>query len=266
MENKMDVQKEIVFKDLEGGHKRGQIFGGLLIVTIGVLFLAKELGAEIPDWLLTWKMLLVAVGVVSLFKNKFKRAWGLLFIIIGGAFMLPDFYPQLEIKPLLIPIGVIIVGLFVIFKPRKKFHHKHWNKWEKHYQYNKKWATEGNSCQEEEVSSDDVINTYVKMGGLKKSIVSKTFKGGLVKIMFGGVELNLSQADFEGEIILEIDQVFGGLELIVPAHWEVRSELSTGFSSVEDNRSMQPSTTGEKSKVLILKGSNYFGGIEIKNY
>jgi predicted membrane protein len=266
MENKGDNSKENLIKNFEAEHKRGKILGGLLVVVIGVVFLAKELGAEIPVWLFNWKMLLIGVGLVTLLKHKFRNGWGAVLMLVGGAFLVIDLYPELEIKSLILPVLIILVGLFIIFKPRRKFHRHHWNKWEKHYQYNKNWAIHGNSCQEEEVSSDDVINTHVKMGGLKKSIVSKTFKGGLVKIMFGGVELNLSQADFEKEAVLEIDQLFGGLELIVPAHWEVRSEMATGFSSIEDNRTVHPSPSGETPKVLILKGSNYFGGIEIKNY
>ena len=37
--------------------------------------------------------------------------------------------------------------------------------------------------------------------------------------MFGGAEINFMQADIQGRVELEVNQVFGGTKLIVPAHW-----------------------------------------------
>jgi predicted membrane protein len=267
MEDKNKAQKIDLSKDLEGSHKRGKVLAGLLIVAIGVLFLMKELGVEMPFWLFSWKTLLIAVGFFTILKNKFRSAWGLLLMAVGGTFLAADFYPEVNITSLLLPVLIIIVGLFIIFKPRRKnFQHHNWKKWNRHDQHYKKWSKYNSHYPEAENSDDDIINSYVYMGALKKNILSKSLKGGSLKNRFGGIELNLSQADFEGEIILEIDQMFGGIELIVPAHWEVKSDLATGFSSVEDNRTMKPNINGDAPKTLILRGSNHFGGIEIKNY
>jgi len=273
MENKEEqkTEKLDLRKEIEGEHVRGKILGGLLIVAIGVLFLVKELGIEMPFWLVSWKTLLIAVGLITVLKHKFRSAWGYTLMIIGGIFMAADFYPQVNLTSLLLPIGIIIVGLFIMIKPRKYFkheyHQKHWRKWKNHYQYNNNWQKHHHHYYDQtEDSTEDFVTSFVYMGALKKNILSKTLKGGNIKTRFSGVELNLSQADFQGQIVFEIDQMFGGLELIIPAHWEVKSELSTGFSSVEDNRMMKPSVNVEEPKTLILRGSNYFGGIEIKNY
>ncbi|HWZ23462.1 MAG TPA: hypothetical protein VNW06_12455 [Cytophagaceae bacterium] len=267
MEDKNKEQKIDLNKDLEGSHKRGKILAGLLIVAIGILFLIKELGVELPFWLFNWKMLLIVLGFISVLKHKFRSAWGFVVMIVAGAFLVADFYPEVNITSLILPVLIIIVGLFIIFKPRHKYFQRHNHK---HFQYrnSNKWNYVKYNSQppETENSDDDIISSYVYMGALKKNILSKTLKGGSLKNRFGGIELNLSQADFEGEIVLEIDQMFGGLELIVPAHWEVKSEFTAGFSSVEDNRTMKPNVNGDTPKILILKGTNYFGGIEIKNY
>ncbi len=267
MENKIEDNRAAFFKEIEKEHKRGKILGGLLVVAIGSIFLAKELGMEIPVWLFNWKMLVIGVGLVAVLKSHFRSGWGIFLMLLGGGFLVLDLYPELEIKPLLLPVGIILLGLFIIFKPRRPSHHRHWKKWSKHNKAGKGYVQYEYNCQaEEEVSSEDRTDFYAYMSGIKKSVVSKDYKGGTIRTRFGGVELNLSQADFEGEVVLEIDQLFGGLELIVPAHWEVRPELTTGFSSIEDNRAMQSVPSGENPKVLILRGSNVFGGIEIKNY
>ena len=37
-----------MMQEWERGHRRGKIFGGLIVVTIGALFLARETGAYFP--------------------------------------------------------------------------------------------------------------------------------------------------------------------------------------------------------------------------
>jgi predicted membrane protein len=81
----------------------------------------------------------------------------------------------------------------------------------------------------------------------------------------GGAEINLSQADFEGKVILEITQVFGGTALIIPANWEVQSESTAILGGIEDKRAVNDMISNG-SKILVLKGVTVFGGIEIKNY
>jgi len=51
----------------------------------------------------------------------------------------------------------------------------------------------------------------------------------------------------------------------VPSHWMVKSEIVTIFGGVEDKRVMS-TVIDTPDKVLILKGTVIFGGIEIKNF
>ena len=85
-------------------------------------------------------------------------------------------------------------------------------------------------------------------------------------IVFGGADIDLSQADFENTITLEITQVFGGTKLIVPANWEIKSETVTILGSIEDKRNVQPKLNDEAPKVLVIIGTTVFGGIEIKSF
>jgi predicted membrane protein len=82
----------------------------------------------------------------------------------------------------------------------------------------------------------------------------------------GGAEIDLTQADIQGTAIIRIEQVFGGTKLIVPPHWIVNNDIDGIFHGVEDKRRMQPGSNIDANKVLILKGSSIFGGIDIKSY
>ncbi|HSH64898.1 MAG TPA: LiaF domain-containing protein, partial [Bacteroidia bacterium] len=138
-----------------------------------------------------------------------------------------------------------------------------WRKWQEHQKYKKKHMTESFT----DTSTDDIIDGVTFMGGIKKKIISKNFKGGDITVIFGGVELNFAQADMTDKATLDVTQIFGGTKIIVPANWEIKSELVSVFGSIEDKRMMQPSAIGnENCKTLILKGTTFFGGIEIKSF
>jgi len=65
--------------------------------------------------------------------------------------------------------------------------------------------------------------------------------------------------------VLNINNVFGGIKIIVPANWEIQTDVNTIFGGVEDKRPYQSIVTNP-DKILVIKGSVTFGGIEIQNY
>lgn len=258
-----------MWNNIEKANRRGKIMGGLLVVTAGSLFLARELGVEIPAWLLTWKMLLVGLGLILAVKHKFMHPGWVLLVGAGSVFLLGDIYPHLNIKPIIWPIVLILIGLAIMFKPRRKHfgrYRQHWKKWEQRHghRYNHHYQ---DFCKREEPSDEDFLESTAIMAGVKKNVLTKNFKGAEITNVFGGTELNLTQADFEGKATLEITQVFGGTKLIVPANWEIRSgDMVTVLGSVEDKRPVPPQPVNEGAKVLVLTGVIIFGGIDIRTF
>ncbi len=254
---------EEMCKQTEQSQRRGKVVGGILVVAAGSLFLAKELGADIPHWLFSWKTFLIALGIITGVKHNFRNAWWFFLVAIGGIFLLGDFYPMMNIKPFIWPVLIILFGLMMIFKPRRKFNHRRWAF--AHHRYNR-YGQQDNCCVKEDSVSEDYVESTSFMGGVKKNVLSKKFKGADITNVFGGAEINLSQADMESTATMELTNVFGGTKLIIPAHWEINSELVSVFGSIEDKRPMQPNTVTVDKKVLILRGTTFFGGIDIKSY
>jgi predicted membrane protein len=260
-------QNEEMWQEMEKTHRRGKIISGLLVLAIGVLFLARELGAEFPSWLFSWKMLLIGIGLVVGIKHKFRNASWIILIAIGGSFLISDLYPDLHLRPILWPVLLIIIGLVMVFKPRNKSCGKHG------YMHGK-WRAQRRAMNETsmadyytntEASSEDLIQSTTIFSGTKKSVFSKNFKGGEAVTIFGGTEINFMQADIETSAKLEIEQIFGGTKLLIPAHWEIKSEVVTIFGSLEDKRPL-PAIGTERTKTLILVGTTVFGGIDIRSY
>jgi len=117
------------------------------------------------------------------------------------------------------------------------------------------------------INTNSTVNIDVTFGGKKEIVTTKDFKGGTANVTFAGCEVNLVQADFAEPSVVMVFQVsFGGVELIIPSHWDVQNEINPSFGSVEDERTIQTATTNETKKILILRGNCSFGSIEIKSY
>jgi hypothetical protein len=232
-------------------NRSGRIMGGLLIVAVGLIFLGRKAGMDFPHWIFSFETVLIALGLYLGFRHNFKGFGWLIPILIGGFLLIDDFYPYYDIAEFTWPLIIIGFGLFIIFRAGKK--RSDWKKWEGGHRL--------------ENLADDYIDSTVVFGGVKKNVISKNFKGGEAVTIFGGTELNLTQADVNGVIVLDLTQIFGGTKLIVPPHWKIQSkDLVAIFGGVEDKRLISNPAGEEPNKVLVLEGTCIFGGIDIKSY
>jgi predicted membrane protein len=257
-----------MWNKIEKSHRRGKIMGGFLIVIIGSIFMARELGAQIPEWLFSWKTLLIAIGLISAVKHRFRNPGWIVLVGIGSAFLLNDLYPEMHLKPFLLPVFLIVMGLFIMFKPRRHRMEHLRNCRRNRFQHMKHQGIHKfDPMQEGETATDDYLEFNTIMAGVKKNVLSKKFKGGKVLTVLGGTELNLIQADLDGKATLDITQVLGGTKLVLPANWVLKSEMVTVMGSVEDKRPL-PAMGGatEPEKLLILTGNTFMGGVEIVSY
>lgn len=238
------------------------VWTGIFILLIGVAALVKSTVTDLPDWLFSWQTFLIALGVFIGIKHQFRGIAWLVLILVGGAFLIKELNPELSIGRYIWPVLLIVVGAFLIFRPRKKCFTP-----EGGFSKRSGGVSEGTTIldEEESWSQDDFIDVTAIFGGSKKNMLSKDFKGGDIVNIFGGTELNLSQADIRGRVELEITTIFGGTKLIVPSNWEVKSETVTIFGGLEDKRPLQPGTASPE-KILVLRGTVLFGGIEIKSF
>ncbi len=260
--------QENEWNNFERNSRMGKVLTGILLVTIGGLIIARNQGVVFAEWFYSWQMLLIAIGFVIGAKHRFRFGGWIVPIVIGSVFMIGEFVPEFHFNFSPWPVALIVIGLFMIFKPRNhnrfRKHYQHWKK-EKDWQKGKDWSAWSTYNPAAGSVGEDLLEVVAVFGGAKKNVITKSFKGGEVTCVFGGAEINLMQADFEGNIYLEVNQVFGGAKLLIPAHWKIQSEVAAVFGSVEDKRPISGITT-DFSKTLILTGACVFGGLEIKSY
>ena len=232
--------------------QRSRMFFGIGIAVVGILLLLHTMGL-LPYFTLqdSWPIILIAVGTLIGIKNGFRRnAWWIL-IIVGILNLVPEFTFMGKPSTVYVwPLMFILGGLAIAFRGR--------NNKDKCYPGYKLDST---------INTNNTVNIDVTFGGKKEVVTSKDFKGGTVNATFAGCEINLAQADFnEPTSVLVLQVSFGGVELIVPSHWEVQNEINPSFGSVEDERTIQTATTAENKRTLILRGNCSFGSVEIKSY
>lgn len=236
--------------------------GGLLLLLIGVFLLARQMGAPIPEWLFSWPMILIFVGLFVGFKQGFRNPGALILFFMGGLFLVDQMLPQVNLKPFIFPIILICLGVSFMLRPR----HSGWRNCSHRPENNPSFDTTENSMAGD-VTGDrsDFIDTTSVFGGIKKIVLSKNFKGGDITNIMGGSEINLTQADFKGRIHIDTTNVFGGTKLIVPSNWDVQSDVVAIFGGVDDKRQVN-GTMPDPDKLVIIDGTCLFGGIEIRSY
>ena len=92
------------------------------------------------------------------------------------------------------------------------------------------------------------------------------FSGGKVDAVFGGFEIDLRNCDIAGDsAVLELNAVFGGVELRIPENWSVVCKGAGVFGGYSDETHHPTPGQFPNFKQLICKGGAVFGGVVIKN-
>lgn len=249
---------------MDGAHVRsGGIWTGVFVLLIGVAALVKASVTDLPDWVFSWQTFLIALGVFLGVRHNFRGVSWFVLMLIGGGFLIPEVYSDIDMHRYIWPAVMIIIGIFLILRPRRRYN---WDLTDDEKKNSTPSGIEDATIVDEtKGSKEDYVNATSVFGGAKKNILSKNFKGGEIVNIFGGTELNLSQADINGEAVIEMTTIFGGTKLIIPSNWTVKSDAAVIFGGIEDKRNMPP-INDPTGKVLTLKGTVIFGGIDIKSF
>lgn len=260
-------------------NRSGKVWAGLLIVGIGSLLMLDNLGLDLPNWLWHWSNILILIGLFIGIKHNFRNSGWFIMILVGSFFTFKEaFGSEIDFGKVVFPAMLVILGLFIILKPKSSFSHRDRacgrrnKRWKKRFgepgafqAYPEAETVEASPLDEKKTNSNDYLDSVNVFGGSHQSIYSKNFKGGEITAVFGGCDLNLTQADFEGEIIIDVTAIFGGCKIIIPPGWIVKPEVTAIFGGLDDKRSVQPIVEGQH-KILIIRGIAMFGGVDIRNY
>ena len=236
----------VVGIDLRGRSGGGLLMGAILVL-VGLAFLLDHMGyVSVYSLWRFWPVLVVLAGVLNFVSRN--RPWGLFLMAVGVVLQLNqlgithfgwrDFWPMM-----LIALGILVLwGSFG---------------WRKSSPVS---ASTGGDPR-------TTLNEAVVFGGLERRMISQDFQGGDITAIFGGVELDLTEAHILGnEATLAITAIFGGVELRIPVGWQIAFRGAPIFGGVEDKtRTARVDDPASPLKTLVITGAVIFGGLEIKN-
>ncbi len=225
---------------------------GVFFIGLGLVFLLDRLNIIPHEWrnlIISWQALLIFIGFINVFRNH-ARFPGIILILIGTAFILPDIvHIPFSATQLIWPVVLIVVGLAILFKAR-----------------NIKPPLVFNSNQDSNSISEKIDEVAI-FGGGKRIITTHNLKGGNITAIFGGLEIDLSDAEIQDEVIvLEVAAIFGGATLIVKPEWDVQIQVASILGGFSDKRKVYKNENKEGAKRLIIKGAAIFGGGEVKSF
>jgi predicted membrane protein len=238
----------------------GRVLFGIAIIAVGLGLLLDYYDViEAESVWQFWPVLLMLAGMVKLSRGigPGDRFFGAVLLIVGTLILLTNLLPDFDVPwRLLWPLAIIVVGLMILTPALRR---------------RKRTQSIGGSW----------INQSAIFGGGDMRVDSQAFRGGDLSATFGGMDIDLRNARLAGDgAEIELFVAFGGVDLRVPADWEVVIRVTPIFGAVDDERkptAASPTPAGGPTPAmgaasrtaagrrLTLRGMVLFGGVDIKD-
>lgn len=220
---------------------------GVLIIAVGLLMLGGALDYIQIDggmWSTFWPVILIAIGFINLADGNRNYFFSGLMLGFGTLFLLRNlnvgFFADADIWAMVWPVIIIVVGLWFLTS--------------------KKRISIGGKME----TSDDVVDNFALFSGANNLNRSQDFQGGQATAIFGGVDLDLRQANItKSPVKMDVFAAFGGVDIKVPEHWRVKVTGIPIFGGW-GNKTVLKGDTGRPVD-LEINCMVLFGGFDVKN-
>ena len=224
-----------------------QIVVGVAVIGLGLLFLLDNLGLLDFQYTLHFFPMLVAVfGVLKIVQARSTQgvAVGAVMVAVGLLLTLRSLGFLFISWRTLWPLILIAVGVSVVYRSVTA-------------------QREGARPRDFGIkeSDDSILNATVVLGGYARRLVTPDFRGGEITAIMAGCELDLRQSSINGDAMLHVFAMFGGIQIKVPPDWTVVLRGTPILGGFEEKTALPP----DGSKRLIIHGYAIMGGVEIRN-
>ena len=223
----------------------GNILWGIVILAIGIIWGLNALGiTNITIFFNGWWTLFIIIPSCICLITKENKIWSFIWLVIGIVFLL---CPQgiltfTLVSKLIIPFILVVIGISLIFK----------DSIDKRLRERIKTLNKNNEKLEEYCStfSSEDIN-YQK----------QEFKGTKLDAIFGSIVLNLKEATITKDQIINVNAIFGGIDIIVPPNVNIKVKSTPIFGGTSNKVN---TTFNENLPTIYIRSFAMFGGVEIK--
>jgi predicted membrane protein len=217
---------------------------GVVVIVVGILFTLDNLnivdgGAYLSRY---WPAGLIAIGSAKMIEARRRGtglAGGTLFAVVG-TWLLLDNLELVEASFLdFWPILIVIAGVMIVWQGMR-----------------------GQRTRAATGDHDSVISAVAVLSGVTRRSSSLAFRGGELTAFMGGCDIDLRQAAIDGEAVIDVFAMWGGVEIQVPDTWRVIGRVTPLLGGFDD-QTRPPQNA--MAPTLVVRGVVVMGGIEIKN-
>jgi len=232
---------------LEGIILKGKFYLGIIFILIGISVVFKQLGLwDLSNFIWTWwPLLLIGSGIRHLNRKPISKTSGITLLTLGILFQMRELnIINVSLMRFFWPAIIIAIGVSMLLPRSFK---------KETYEFSKKEVDQ------------DVVDNLAVFSGVNSRNNSKNFRGGSLVAIFGGIDMDLSNANLLTEgARMDITAAFGGVNVIVPKDWTVVVKGLPIFGGWS-NKTNSKNYLNPDAPVLTLHCFVAFGGVEIKN-
>lgn len=218
-----------------------QLLFGLLVIGVGVLFTLDNFDVvDAGRYLRYWPVGLIAIGALKLWQSRgAEGVFGALLFIAAGVWLVLQSARVVTIRLWdMWPLLLILFGASLVWRGLRG-----------------RRAHGG-------ADSSATLSGLAVLGGMHRGNNSQAFRGGDLTAVLGGCEIDLRQAAINGEAVIDVFAMWGGIELRVPEDWSISGRVVSILGGYEDKTRPAGGATTHR---LVVQGTVIMGGIEIKN-
>jgi len=217
---------------------------GFCIIVFALLLIMDSMGVSILHRILgNWPLALIIFGVAILYGPEKSENHTAPYILIGlGIFIYLQRFGLFNIHwgEMFVPIILLIIG-YHFLKPHLRKSHR-------------------------QVSDENNIDVFSILGGGEFNTRSDNLGNGHVVCILGGADIDIREADMEGDVIeIDILAFMGGAEIKVPLHWQVSVKAIPLLGGVSNQTTCMAERLQLPKKTLIVSGLAIMGGIDVRN-
>lgn len=222
--------------------KRTSILWGIVLIVLGLIFGLNALGITdinifFRGW---WTLIIIIPSLIGVIKDS-RKLGNYIWLLIGVALLLiaQGILDIRNVRKLIFPTILVIMGITLILKDTlgKKLNDKI-----------------------KELNKDNKEEYYATFSSQNLTFIGEQFNGATLNAIFGGIDLNLREANITQDQVINATSVFGGIDIIVPNNVNVKVKSNSIFGGVS-NKAVD---NKENVPTIYVKAFCLFGGVEVK--
>ena len=229
-------------------NRLGSILWGAAFIIAGIGFAGNAFGVWNFDLFFDgwWTLCLIVPAVISMIQSG-PNTGNVVCALVGVVLLLSaqDVLDPHLLGKLFLPVLLVVIGISILLGSRRRA----------------VTAENGTVPGAARFSREGTPAYTGVFSGQDVRWPAQAFEGANLTAVFGGVKLDLRDAVFSGDTIVNATAIFGGIDLLVPPHVQVKVSGTPVFGGVE-NHADGPAAGG--APVIYLNTSCVFGGIDIK--